>query len=816
MSLRVTCPGCQTVLKVDDKYAGRVLVCRQCQRRFRVAGTAGTSGSRPAPSELQPDTDEPLFQSPPALRRQTAGRGAPPKRSAGPHWGLIAAGGAGGTLLLCALCWFLFLRPTPTAPTPAANAPAVSSPEVANQNPAAADAGRVVDAAAKPSVAAGAALENPAASKTAPVAKLPTGTPSLLPSAPLDGHASGTAAAPVSPAAIATIPPQRPDQHPADGGKSADKTDLAALPLEELIARVGDGVVLIKVLDQAGKPLGLGSGFVIDDKGSIATCFHVVRHAKRAQVEFRDGFTTEVSGSLQLSPQADLAILQLKEKPKQLTVLRLAGDAKLRVGQDVIAIGHPSGLTFTPTRGIINGLHKTSELPADARQFLSLRNASKDEEWVQTDAVISPGNSGGPLMNRRGEVVGINSWVSTQTRFAFAVHVKHLEELEHSLFAKAKPLSAASEMAGGGDENAPIELEPKVDALFHEYQRATENFLVELDQLRATAHTRADVDALFKRNPSNQFATRFVTLGKQNPKTKTAFQSFLMACFLLRGADPKQSAGTLQQATDLLLQDHLQDRDIGKVALLMPALTQSGTKSFLRSLLQQGPTLEARAYACLALVKTLQRESDTRPDSAAIPATDKEIVALLKRLTGEFANVTLQGHRLAELAQPLLVAKERVGVGKKAPEIEAADGTGSDFKLSDFRGKVVLLEFWGDWSPQCVRLYPYERILVNKYKGRKFVMLGVNTDAPDRFEAVQKEKKVTWRSWADGAMGGPIAKEWGVDTVPTMYLIDHKGTIRMRGTFDPDTVELALDRLLAEAEGRAKPGRRTSPSGRRR
>jgi peroxiredoxin len=289
-----------------------------------------------------------------------------------------------------------------------------------------------------------------------------------------------------------------------------------------------------------------------------------------------------------------------------------------------------------------------------------------------------------------------------------------------------------------------------------------------------------------------------------------------MACFLLRGADPKQSAATLQQATDLLLQDHLQDRDIGKVALLMPALTQSGTKSFLRSLMQQGPSLEARAYACLALVKTLQRESDTRPDSAAIPATDKEIVALLKRLTGEFGNVTLQGHRLAELAQPLLVAKEHVGVGKKAPEIDGADGTGSDFKLSDFRGKVVLLEFWGDWSPQCVRLYPYERILVNKYKGRKFVMLGVNTDAPDRFETVQKEKKVTWRSWADGAMGGPIAKEWGVDTVPTMYLIDHKGTIRMRGVFDPDTVELALDRLLAEAEGRSKSSRRTSSSGRRR
>jgi S1-C subfamily serine protease/peroxiredoxin len=602
----------------------------------------------------------------------------------------------------------------------------------------------------------------------------------------------------------------------ANSSKSAvsPQGDLAALPLEDLIARVGDGVVLIKVLDRNGKPTGLGTGFIIDDRGSVATCFHVVRHAARAQVQFRDGFTTEVQGSLQLSPQADLAILELKKKPSHLTPLHLAVNEELRLGQEVIAIGHPSGLTFTPTRGIINGVHKTSDLPPDARQFLSLRKASKDENWVQTDAVISPGNSGGPLMNRRGEVVGVNSWVSTQTRFAFAVHVKHLEELRQNLFASAKPLSTAAQKTDPAEE-APSELDEKVSALYEEYQRAAEDFMAELDRLHAGGFSRSEVDAVFRKNPANRFPARFIALGKEHRKTKIALQSYFVACYLLRGADPKLTGGLLQQATDLLLQDHLDDHELSKVALLMPAVPQSGSKGFLRSLIQKTPHRETRAYACLALAKTLQHEADEKPESSASPATHQEIVGLLNRVTDEFSDVTLDGHPLSEVVKPLLFAKERLAIGKKAIEIVGPDGEGNEFKLSDYKGKVVLLTFWGDWSKTCVRMYPYERILVNKYKGRKFAMLGVNTDSADRLDAVQKEKRVNWRSWSDGSQSGPITKQWGVDSYPMMYLIDHKGTIRMRGFFDPDTIDQSIDLLVAEAEGRSKGSRRGSPAVRR-
>jgi S1-C subfamily serine protease/peroxiredoxin len=793
MSLRVTCPECDTVHKVDEKYAGRVLVCRECQHRFRVAASDDDAGERrPAPRPVSGARGS-------STSSGRAGKRRPASKS-GPHWTYIAVGSAAASLIVCLVCWNLFLKPAdqkfthPDLPPPPPSAPNAAS--IVRDNAAAANQQKLATSIPRPGQLSKGGSGNALVDKALRAKAQGSSSVTSLSSPTLPGETSRSTNATTS-----VRPP-------------ANQSDLAALPLEDLIAKVGDGVVLITVLDRTGRPLGLGTGFVIDDRGSIATCFHVVRQAARAQVQFRDGFQTEVKGSLQLSPQADLAILELKRKPSHLVPLQLAVNEELRLGQEVIAIGHPSGLTFTPTRGIINGVHKTSELPPDARQFLSLRKAAKDESWVQTDAVISPGNSGGPLMNRRGEVVGINSWVSTQTRFAFAAHVKHLDELRQHLFASAKPLSTADEKTSVADE-APSELDEKVEALFEEYQRAAEDFVAELDKLHSGGYSRSELDAIFRKNPANRFSARFVALGKEHRKTKIALQSYFMACYLLRGADPKLTGGVLQAATDLLLQDHLDDHELSNVVLLMPSLPPSGTKAFLRTLIQKTPHRETRAYACLSLAKTLQHEADEKPESSANPATHQEIVALLNRVTDEFSDVTLQGHPLSETVKPLLFAKERLAVGKKTIEIEGPDGAGNEFKLSDYRGSVVLLTFWGDWSSTCVRMYPYERILVTKYKGRKFVMLGVNTDAPDRLDAVQKAKKVNWRSWSDGSKTGPITKQWGVDSYPMMYLIDHKGTIRMRGFFDPDTIDQSIDLLVAEAEGRSKGSRRGSPAVRR-
>jgi thiol-disulfide isomerase/thioredoxin len=119
-------------------------------------------------------------------------------------------------------------------------------------------------------------------------------------------------------------------------------------------------------------------------------------------------------------------------------------------------------------------------------------------------------------------------------------------------------------------------------------------------------------------------------------------------------------------------------------------------------------------------------------------------------------------------------------VGSMAPEIEGRDLGGARLRLSDYRGKVVMLEFWAGWCPYCRKLFPYERDLVKKMRGRPFALLGVNVDKKADAAAIQRKRVTTWRSFQDGP-NGPIGARWGVTGYPHIFILDHKGTIRFSG-----------------------------------
>jgi S1-C subfamily serine protease len=145
---------------------------------------------------------------------------------------------------------------------------------------------------------------------------------------------------------------------------------------------------------------GQGSGFILDKEGHILTNYHVVDNAQLVEVTLSDKKKYKAT-VLYVDKNHDMALLQIKDAPN-LAPATLAEDSNLVVGQRVYAIGNPFGFSGTMTRGIISAIRS-----------IQMPSGNKIEDAIQTDASVNPGNSGGPLLNSRGEVIGITTLIAS-------------------------------------------------------------------------------------------------------------------------------------------------------------------------------------------------------------------------------------------------------------------------------------------------------------------------------------------------------------------------------------------------------------------
>jgi len=135
-------------------------------------------------------------------------------------------------------------------------------------------------------------------------------------------------------------------------------------------------------------------------------------------------------------------------------------------------------------------------------------------------------------------------------------------------------------------------------------------------------------------------------------------------------------------------------------------------------------------------------------------------------------------------------------IGKVAPEISGVDVFGRKFNLSDYRGKVVVVYFWGDWNPFCRRMYPQWRSLVKRLENKPFALIGVAGEKKTRLRTAIQANNITWPTFWDGATtSGPIAKAWGIRGWPTIYVLDDRGVVRYRG-FAGVLPDAAVDQQL--------------------
>ena len=174
------------------------------------------------------------------------------------------------------------------------------------------------------------------------------------------------------------------------------RTAGAADAIRPSVVRVSGFNVDPKHPDKGEKQSGVGSGVVIMDDGTILTNMHVVTGAKRLMVTFFDGSESDVE-VVGVRPESDLAIIKPRKLPDDLQPAVLAGSVGLAPGDEVVAVGFPFGIGPSVSAGVVSGLNR--EFVTEGKRVIS--------GLIQFDAAANPGNSGGPLVNMAGEVVGI-------------------------------------------------------------------------------------------------------------------------------------------------------------------------------------------------------------------------------------------------------------------------------------------------------------------------------------------------------------------------------------------------------------------------
>jgi S1-C subfamily serine protease len=214
-----------------------------------------------------------------------------------------------------------------------------------------------------------------------------------------------------------------------------------AMSVQEIYQHAGPGVLQVTStsVDSSDPFFGpqarvsLGSGFVIDKDGYIVTNYHVIESARQIEVNFSgdDRVQATIVG---VDPSTDLALLKINAQARALTPLPLGDSDAVRVGDAVVAIGNPFGLERTVTAGIVSALQREITAP----------NGYTIDKVIQTDAPINQGNSGGPLLNTRGEVIGVNSQIepgnngSGNLGIGFAVPSATLREVVSQLRERGK------------------------------------------------------------------------------------------------------------------------------------------------------------------------------------------------------------------------------------------------------------------------------------------------------------------------------------------------------------------------------------------
>jgi RNA polymerase sigma factor (sigma-70 family) len=356
-----------------------------------------------------------------------------------------------------------------------------------------------------------------------------------------------------------------------------------------------------------------------------------------------------------------------------------------------------------------------------------------------------------------------------------------------------------------------------------------------------------DVKAYIAASPKwADFGPKMWAIAEAAPRSPDGFDALLWIVQPMTSFDSYEDrSATIGRAVDALIADHLEylgdhldEPKIAHVFLGWTAMPEPHVERISRALFERGKTREIRGRMGLLLARQRKVEADligSLEVRGADPAKRfemalfdpsyldglrkaghrrlaEEAATAFGKVKAEYGNVPdvngvgPTGETIATVADREIADLRTLAVGQVAPEIRGKDVDGRPMALSEFRGKVVLLDFGThEHCGGCKLVYPRQRELVETHKGRPFAVLGINFG--DRLEILKElaaKKEVTWRCWWDGddfVHPGPITTAWNIKGYPTFVILDHRGVIRFKDLhpFDPQ-FDPAIEALIKEAE----------------
>ena len=325
-------------------------------------------------------------------------------------------------------------------------------------------------------------------------------------------------------------------------------------------------------------------------------------------------------------------------------------------------------------------------------------------------------------------------------------------------------------------------------------------------------------------------------LARQEPASETAFEMFGWIVTNRRIEVPSLHTNGLQ-SIEFLRDYHAANPKVAQICralgnwdpFFQPAI------DFLQIVAEKNPDREARGQATLALARLKKSNSENlvfwenaprggtqfeKLRSAYLETAKNENPETVSDEAEQLFNIVLDKYAdcptlgptntwqfkatLGEMAKAELYEINHLSVGKAAPEIEGEDIDGNKLKLSDYRGKVVVLSFWASWCGPCMQMVPSEVGLANQMKGKPFALVGVNGDLDrDAAKHAVENEKMTWPSfWNKDGPNGPIPTTWNIRGWPTVFVLDPNGVLRFKLLgYGPDTENLLnekVDQILTQ------------------